>query len=151
MALLILFTSFVIQVYRNPFLPSGKIEIPLEELSQASSHSKLISQYRFDYNLLESAYLICSIFLLLSGLVFESSNIESYQNGRNLLAVLVILAIFASSILFVGIVAVELYRSIQFAKSKNKPKKSIQMTDMSQKSQIEMKDNPLSLMGLHQI
>lgn len=142
LALLILFSSFVIQVYRNPFLPSGKVSTTsnVERGSNAaivSFSNKVSNQYRFDYNLLESAYLICSIFLLLSGLVFESANVD-YETGKQILALFVVLITISSSLLFVMIVGVELYRSIQFAKEKD-----AQLIEEPVDDLVVIKDNPL--------
>lgn len=118
--LLILFTSFVLQVHFNPYLPSGKISkhnlVDNADTEQVISADKIMLKYRFNYNFLESSYLICSILLLLSGLVFESASTERYESARQIVAVFVMLMISLALVLFVCVISIELYRSLQFAK-----------------------------------
>lgn len=143
LSLLILFGSFVAQVYYNPFLPSGKLGKSENNSDDRSAFlPNSMTKYRFDYNTLEGAYLTCSIFLLISGLVFESSSSDTYESMKNFLSILVIVIILASSMIFIGIVVVELCRSIQYARLRKK-NMGIEMLAASHHSSLHNSDNPL--------
>lgn len=86
-------------------------------------------KYTFDYNMLESSLLGCGVFVVLSGLLFHTTNVElRQQEGVGMpipgfrsswlltfLEVVVIISLFCSISVFMFMLIGEILRSIRFA------------------------------------
>jgi hypothetical protein len=77
--------------------------------------SVCLGQQVFDYNTLESAFLISATFMLLGGLIFKSvADAKGTPAYVFLTAFVAILFIF-SLVLFLGLLSYEMYQALKFA------------------------------------
>lgn len=135
----VMFTAYVLHARSKPFLPRQSISQTLLELSEHERKASIGGKgkaknrrqslvaiaeqvkkqramtYVVDYNTLESAFLICSMLLLLSGMIFSSAHWSEDSLEYDLLTYTVLTAIVLSSISFFVILVVETFRALRFA------------------------------------
>ncbi len=70
----------------------------------------------FNYNALEMFYLVTSMFILLSGMAFQSNVAVSGGTAHTALTWVVALVLITSVLAFFGILALEVWRSVVFAR-----------------------------------
>jgi hypothetical protein len=92
-----------------------------------------------DYNTLESAFIICSVVILMSGLVFSSGAFTPGTFGYYVLEVLVCLIVGGSSVSFSSLVAMEVYRSF----------KNSHLHDASRRAEIDAMEQVLRMQLVH--
>lgn len=141
LSIAVIFASYVVHVRAQPFLPRASVSTKFLRLgdnvspspgsrkkagkkgskrasvirmSREAAQSSMI-KYTFDYNTLESAFLIGSLFILLSGMVFESAAVPRGTTSYTVLSVTVVGVIIFAIVAFLGVLCFELYRSIKFA------------------------------------
>ncbi len=68
-----------------------------------------------DYNSLESTYLVSSMMILLSGMVFRARGFHVGTAGYQLLTAAVVLIVIVATVMFVLLLAIELYKSFRDA------------------------------------
>jgi uncharacterized membrane protein YgcG len=71
----------------------------------------------FDYNTLESAFLVSSMFMLLGGLIFKAAPFDNGSPGYNVTMVFVGGLFVFTLILFFGVLGFEMIQSLKFAHS----------------------------------
>jgi hypothetical protein len=69
----------------------------------------------FDYNTLESAFLISATFMLLGGLIFKSVSSSKGTPAYVFLSAFVAILFLSSVILFVGLLSYEMYQALKYA------------------------------------
>lgn len=69
----------------------------------------------FDYNTLESAFLISATFMLLGGLIFKSVADSKGTPAYVFLTAFVAILFIFSLVLFVGLLSYEMYQALKFA------------------------------------
>jgi hypothetical protein len=69
----------------------------------------------FDYNTLESAFLISATFMLLGGLIFKSVSDEKGTPAYLFLTIFVALLFLFSLFLFFGLLSFEMFQALKFA------------------------------------
>lgn len=132
-----MFTAYVLHARAKPFLPRASISKTLLELAEherkaAEIHGRSRRQslikigeqlhqqrshtYVVDYNTLEAAFLVCSMLLLLSGMVFSSAHWKQGSLQYDMLTYVVLIAIIISSVSFLVILVVETARALKFAR-----------------------------------
>lgn len=70
----------------------------------------------FNYNAMESLYLVTSLFILLAGMAFQSGVTAEGSGSHTSLTWAVALVLVACVSIFVGMLALEVYRSYRFAR-----------------------------------
>ena len=75
LSIAIIFSSYVLQSRFHPFLDVLDIDSTEDTLERFRREGAVLN-YVFKYNLLETVYLITSMFVLLSGLAFESTYLQ---------------------------------------------------------------------------
>ena len=132
----VLFMAYILQQRRSPFLvdDAARAQLELEEERGSSSTSgsgdgvvrsargciimmarKLVTSLP-NYNTLESTFLVASMLILLAGMVFISNGFGVGSIGYNVLTWCVASVIGGATVTFVGLVVVEVYRSIRHSK-----------------------------------
>jgi fumarate reductase subunit D len=86
----------------------------MEDLG-ARAKAKKMAMYIFDYNGLETTLLISSIFVLLSGMIFQSNTFDEDDLQYQLLVFLTAIIIIGSTMFVMGLLVFELYRSVRYA------------------------------------
>ena len=69
----------------------------------------------FDYNTLESAFLISATFMLLGGLIFKSVSNDKGSAAYMFLTVFVAMLFLFSVALFFGLLSFEMFQALKFA------------------------------------
>lgn len=111
----IIFVSYALHVHYQPFLDPE----PPSAIDDSTGRS-LVAQgvqliYAYKYNSLETLYLITSLFILLAGMAFQSG-VTTVGSGPHVVLTWLVAVVLVSCIcLFLGVLAVEVWRSIQFA------------------------------------
>jgi hypothetical protein len=70
----------------------------------------------FRYNELETAYLVCSVFILLAGMSFQSGILVRGKVTYWMVTYLVALAVVGSAVTFILVLGVEVYRTVRAAR-----------------------------------
>lgn len=80
----IIFLSYALHVRVQPFLDRLDLEVPADSVEHARKEGAVLN-YVFMYNKLESVYLICSLVILLCGMIFESGYLRTHAAAYNLI------------------------------------------------------------------
>ncbi len=68
----VIFIAYAINIHYEPFLDRLDLDIPADSSAHVLKEGAVLN-YVFQYNKLESIFLLCSITILLCGMIFESS------------------------------------------------------------------------------
>lgn len=82
---------------------------------RACSHQCLVSTSSFDYNRLESAFLITAQLMLLSGMIFQSAAFPVGSTGYQILVVALMSLLSVATLSFTFALTFEIYRSVRFS------------------------------------
>ena len=80
----IIFLSYALHVRVQPFLDRLDLEVPADSAEHARKEGAVLN-YVFMYNKLESVYLVCSMVILLCGMVFESGYLANHAAAYGLI------------------------------------------------------------------
>jgi hypothetical protein len=79
-------------------------------------HARVFGVGAMNYNHLENAFLVCSILILLSGMVFTSRGFAPESVGFVILTAVVAVVVIMSTVTFMTMVGVEVFRSFKNAR-----------------------------------
>ena len=100
---------------------SRRLSVSYEDNGKAVARNR--NQYVFDYNVLESSLLVCGIFLLLAGLVFNSAKFDEGTPEYTALIWIVICIVAGSTLYCLSSVFNEMRRSWKYSISMHKIRK----------------------------
>ena len=96
---------------------NAKEGLKLREESRKGGHVKVKIKYLFNYNALEATFLVCAIFVLLSGIMFrtaEESGELHNQTERTAMEVMVMVILLGSTFVCLSTVFAELFLGMQY-------------------------------------
>jgi hypothetical protein len=104
--------------------PAGnRLSVYYEKSESGKNVARNRNRYVFDYNVLESSLLVCGVFLLLAGLVFNSAKFEEGTAEYKALIWIVILVVAGSTLYCLSAVFNEMRRSWKYSISMHKIRK----------------------------
>lgn len=130
----VLFIAFAFQMAYQPFRQNASVEADfsqdmeaineadLDQKARAEAVNMLLREkattsvethYIHDYNRLQSTFLACAIFVLLSGVLFASSDFED-DLGRTIMEVLVLFIVGTSTLVCSLAIVAEFWASVQY-------------------------------------
>jgi len=146
----LLFVSYSLQMNMQPYL--GRSSVPLARfansgttlafkrrvLRKGRAFRKLArvaatesAQYIFNYNRLEAILLSSSIFVLLSGLIFEAASEGEANSGVTGLGVFVAVMLVAAHLLVLGSIGFEIWRSLKYTSEIKQLKVRVPLSPLS--------------------
>ena len=112
MSVAIIFISYALQVRYRPFLEGDNAsQLDLLKISQSGA----VNVFFLPFNRMEAGYLITSMVTLLAGMIFQSGSLTVSSGGYLALTVLVGLGLVGSVALFLGLIALEVVRSVRYS------------------------------------
>ena len=76
LSIAVIFIAYAIHTNYQPFLDRLDLDIPVDSAAHTMREGAVLN-YVFQYNKLESIFLVCSIVILLCGMVFESNFVRA--------------------------------------------------------------------------
>lgn len=112
----ILFISYALHVHFHPFLDPVKADAVHDRHGASFLTRGVKLVYTFKYNTLETLYLVTSLFILLAGMAFQSG-VATVGSGPHVVLTWLVAVVLVTCIgLFVGVLSVEVWQSIKFAR-----------------------------------
>ena len=116
LSIAIIFISYALQVHCRPYLDHLDLAVPATSIDHVKRHGAVL-RYVIRYNLLEETYLLCSLFVLLCGMIFESAVLTRGTTAYLALTYIVAIVLVGSFTCMCGMVGIEIVRSLKHAKA----------------------------------